>query len=320
MTERAPRPRPPIPTGISKEAQAYLSATNPFTRTVSAPESLDDTDGWLRYVKASDDGLRSVMASRLAPDLPIDRTDTTIDGVPTYVFRPHRVDDGADTPIYLDIHGGALIMGGGEACAVMAIGGAMARDMITWAVDYRMPPLHPYPASLDDCITVYRALLERRSPEKIFVGGGSAGGNLAAALMLRAKDEGLAMPAGLLLMTPEVDLTESGDSFSTNLGIDHVLGLLMNVNLLYANGHDLTHPYLSPLFGDVSGFPPTFLQAGTRDLFLSNTVRMHRKLREAGVDAELHVWDAMPHGGFGGAPEDREVLAEVRRFLSRHRR
>src|SRR6185503_14414049 len=121
--------------------------------------------------------------------------------------------------------------------------------------------------------------------------------------------------------SPEVDLTESGDSFTTNLGIDHVLGLLMQTNLLYANGHDLGHPHLSPLFADVTGFPPTFIQAGTRDLFLSNAVRMHRKLRNAGLDAELHVWEAMPHGGFGGAtPEDLEIRLEIRRFLDRLRR
>jgi acetyl esterase/lipase len=71
---------------------------------------------------------------------------------------------------------------------------------------------------------------------------------------------------------------------------------------------------------DVTGFPPTFLQAGTRNLFLSNTVRMHRKLRNAGFDAELHIWEAMPHGGFGGAPEDIEIRLEPRRFLDRLRR
>jgi acetyl esterase/lipase len=192
--------------------------------------------------------------------------------------------------------------------------------MITWAVDYRMPPRHPYPAALDDCLTVYRRALRERSPEDIFVGGGSAGGNLAAALLLRAKDEGMPMPTGLVLLSPEVDLTESGDTFQTLLGIDHVLRPLMQVNLLYANGHDLSEPYLSPLFGDVTGFPPTFLHSGTRDLFLSNTVRMHRKLRAAGVEAELHVFEGMPHGGLGGAPEDIELGMEVQRFLERHRR
>jgi epsilon-lactone hydrolase len=240
--------------------------------------------------------------------------------VHTFMIRSDGVPDHPSTPIYLDIHGGALIMGGGESCRLMGSATAMSTGMIHWAVDYRMPPLHPYPTPLDDCMAVYRALLEQRAPEDIFVGGGSAGGNLAAALIARAKDEGLPMPAGLVLLTPEVDLTESGDSFATNLGIDTVLGLLMQTNLLYANGHDIAHPYLSPLFADVTGFPPTFLQAGTRDLFLSNTVRMHRKLRNAGVDAELHIWEAMPHGGFGGAPEDIEVRLEMRRFLDRLRR
>jgi epsilon-lactone hydrolase len=184
-----------------------------------------------------------------------------------------------------------------------------------------MPPRHPYPAGLDDCVAVYRALLEVRDPADVVVGGASAGGNLAAALLVRAREEGLPMPAALVLNTPELDLTESGDSFTTNLAFDTVLGPLTEVNRLYAAGHDLADPHLSPLFADVSGFPPTFLQAGTRDLFLSNTVRMHRKLRAAGVEAELHVGEAMPHGGFGGtAPEDAELAAERRRFLDRHRR
>lgn len=87
-------------------------------------------------------------------------------------------------------------------------------------------------------------------------------------------------------------------------------------NLLYANGADLRDPLVSPLFGDLSGFPPTLLQSGTRDLFLSTTVRLHRALRRAGVAAELHVFEAMPHGGFGGGtPEDAELRAEVTGFV-----
>jgi acetyl esterase/lipase len=113
--------------------------------------------------------------------------------------------------------------------------------MITWRIDYRMPPLHAYPAALDDCLAVYRAVLELRDP---FVGGASAGGNLAAAMMVRARDEGLPMPAALVLPTPAVDLTESGDTFQTLDGVDGGLRSQMAVNLLYANGHDLTDPYL----------------------------------------------------------------------------
>ena len=149
----------------------------------------------------------------------------------------------------------------------------------------------------------------------------SAGANLAAALLVRARDEGLPMPAALVLPTPMVDLTESGDTFQTLNGVDGGLRSQMAVNLLYANGHDLTDPYLSPLFADLSGFPPTFLQSGTRDLFLSNTVRLHRKLLAAGVDTELHIFEAMPHAGFGGTtPEDIELDAAIHAFLDKHRR
>jgi acetyl esterase/lipase len=303
----------PAPRSISEKAQAWLSIQMP----ASPYPDLDDTEGWLQRIKASDEGLSMFIRS----DLPVESEERDIDGVRTYVVRAPDVPNDASTPIYLDIHGGALISGGGEACRSMASGGALTSGMIHWAVDYRMPPLHPYPAPLDDCMTVYRRLLTERDPADIIVGGGSAGGNLSAALIARAKDEGLPMPAGLVLMTPEVDLTESGDSFTTNLGLDNILsGSLMPANLLYANGHDLAHPYISPLFADVTGWPTTFIQAGTRDLFLSNAVRMHRKLRSAGVDAELHVFEAMPHGGFGGAPEDLEMAAERRRFLDRVRR
>ncbi len=180
---------------------------------------------------------------------------------------------------FLDIHGGGFVVGGGDACRVLGTKAAAMVRMRTWSVDYRMPPEHPYPAALDDCITVYRRLLEVQTPGRIVVGGGSAGGNLAAALVLRARDEGLPLPGALVLLSPEADLTESGDSFQTNLGIDAVLQSSLGESIaLYAGGHDLTDPYLSPLFGDFTPpFPPTFLCTGTRDLFLSNTVRMHRK-------------------------------------------
>ncbi|MFV0624555.1 alpha/beta hydrolase [Sphingomonas sp. ac-8] len=217
---------------------------------------------------------------------------------------------------YLDFHGGALVVGGGEACRAQARMQADQHGAVCYGVDYRMPPEHPYPAALDDALAAYRYVLERHAPSNIIVGGRSAGGNLAAAMLLRGRDEGLPMPAGMILLSPQVDLTESGDSFEVNQMVDVVLpGSLMRNNRLYAGGADLSHPYLSPLFGDLTGFPPTFLQSGTRDLFLSNAVRMHRALRRAHVDAELHVFEGMPHGGFqGNTPEDQDIAAEVSRF------
>src|SRR5579863_3980471 len=202
-------------------------------------------------------------------------------------------------------------------CRLMGTGSASRLQHRVWSVDYRMPPEHPYPAALDDCMAAYRALLAERSPQDIIVSGGSAGGNLAAALILRARDEGLPLPAGVILNTPEIDLTESGDTFQTNNGVDPGCFSLMPVNLLYADGSDLRHPYLSPLFADFTrGFAPTLLTTGTRDLYLSNTVRMHRALRDAGVPAELHVLEAAAHTGFPGSPEGAEIDKEVRRFVA----
>jgi acetyl esterase/lipase len=313
MTDSFVRTQPPIPSSVSEQAQRFLAGEIALETTVPP---LDDVDGWLRRIEATD---RYIVERFSGLEFPVAVDDTEIAGVHAFILEAKDLAPGASA-IYLDIHGGGLISGGGEACRLMTSAGAMTTGMTHWAVDYRMPPLHPYPTPLDDCMAVYRKLLDERPPEDIFVGGASAGGNLAAALTVRAKDEGLPLPAALVLLTPEVDLTESGDSFTTNLGLDNVLGSLMPANQLYANGHDLAHPYLSPLFADVAGFPPTFLQTGTRDLYLSNTVRMHRKLRDAGVDAELHVFEAMPHGGFAGAPEDIALRMELRRFLDKHRR
>jgi monoterpene epsilon-lactone hydrolase len=163
--------------------------------------------------------------------------------------------------------------------------------------------------------------LREHRPEELVVGGISAGGNLAAALILRARDEGHPLPAAAVLLTPALDLSGSGDTFATNLGVDTVLtGSDRSELRLYAGGHDLQDPYVSPLFGDFSkGFPPTLLASGTRDVLLSSTVRMHRALRAAGVRADLHVLEAAPHGFFGGnTPEDRELDDEVRRFIDAH--
>jgi len=116
-------------------------------------------------------------------------------------------------------------------------------------------------------------------------------------------------------MTPALDLTQPGDTYRTNAGVDNVLRQTGKTIALYASGHDCTDPYVSPLFGDFpKGFPPTLLQSGTRDFLLSDTVRTHRALLQLGIEAELHVWEAMPHGGFGAVsgtptPEDLEARA-----------
>jgi epsilon-lactone hydrolase len=300
----------PVPEFLSPVARAYLT---PQPKSATYPE-LDDKEGWRTYVAAVDQSVLPLL-QQIGGKATAEVEERDADGARVYVVTPPNLDP-EDRRIVLEMHGGGLIMCGGELCKMMAIGSAVRLQRKVWSVDYRMPPDHPYPAALDDCITAYRALLRERSPGEIIVSGGSAGGNLGAALMLRARDEGLPLPAGLILGTPEIDLTESGDSFHTNLGVDPSLRSLMPVNLLYANGQDLGHPYLSPLFGDLKGLPPTILTTGTRDLYLSNTVRMHRALRAAGVEAELHVTEAGPHTGFPGGPEGAEIDKEIRRFVS----
>lgn len=310
------RQRPPVPRSVSEQARRALSV--PVSAEAPEYPDLDDTEAWVAMIEAADAGVRSFYELTMPPPESFAVSSSEVDGVSNFVIRPAHVQD-SDAPIFIEVHGGGLIIGGGELAWMAAAPNAVGRSGITWAPDYRMPPRHPYPAALDDLVRVYLAALDRVGPEKVIVSGASGGGNLAAALLVRAKDERIPMPAALVLLTPEVDLTESGDTFATNDGIDGMLTSLMPVNLLYANGEDLTHPYLSPLFADLTGFPPTFLHTGTRDLYLSNTVRMHRRLLHAGVEAELHVFEAMPHVGFGGtSPEDEELRAEARRFESVH--
>ena len=305
-----------VPSTVSAQARAVLA--NPPAERFEFP-ALDDPKAWRTMIAARDGAIAAMMAGRTAA-APVTVANRDLADCRVYEITPAGLDDG-DERVYLDIHGGGFIWGGGELCAAMAAGTATRMAARVWAVDYRMPPDHPFPAALDDCLAAYRALLGERPPERIVIGGASAGANLAAALILRARDEGLPLPAAVVLMTPAADLTEAGDSHQTNLGLDPLIpGSARQSFLLYAAGRDLSHPYLSPLNGDFTkGFPPAILTTGTRDMLLSDTVLLHRALRRAGIPAELHVTEAGGHGGFlGMAPEDQEILGEVRRFVDTH--
>lgn len=308
----------PFPRSISSEARRTLerlvTEDGSVLNAAYVMPDPEDHAGWLR-LKAAANEQYAAAVEKMAGHARATVETISLDQAIVHLATPDAPFDGDRA--YMDFHGGALVLGGGEACRAGARTYADQHGVRCYAVDYRMPPEHPYPAALEDGLTAYRHVLQRHPPEAIVIGGRSAGGNIAVATLLRAREEGLPMPAGLVLLSPQVDLTESGDSFATNRLIDVVLpGSLMSNNLLYAAGADLSHPLVSPLFGDLTGLPATFLQSGTRDIFLSNTVRMHRALRRADVAAELHIFEAMPHGGFGGAtPEDGELQAEVTRFV-----
>lgn len=310
----------PVPASISTEAQARLRAAVgpdgiPLNALYPMPGE-DDPEAWRGMKHAADAHYAAAIRDR-GQSGSVEVETTRIGSATLHVATPSELV--FEDCVYLDLHGGAFVFGSGEACREGARSQAAAHGMCCYGIDYRTPPDHPFPAALDDCLAVYKHAAAAYGAQRVVIGGRSAGGNLALATVLRAHDEGMAMPAALVLLSPEADLTESGDSFNVNRSVDVVLpNPLMPANLLYANGADLTHPYVSPLFGEFfEGFPATFIQSGTRDLFLSNAVRLHRSLRRSGIAAELNVFEAMPHGGFGGTPEDAELLDEVVRFVRR---
>ncbi|MFJ5304470.1 alpha/beta hydrolase [Streptomyces sp. NPDC088350] len=310
--------RVPVPRSISPEAQRKLAELAGMPRT-SFPDAGDEA-GWRVSVAAQIEQELSVLppgsAQGMASGYGVDLTVGHVGGVPVHEAVPHGW-DASDERVVLMLHGGGWIQGGGELAAVMTVLEAATLGLRVRGVDYRMAPDHPYPAPLDDCLAVYRAQLKQTEPELIALTGTSAGANLAAATVLRARDEGLPLPGAVSLWSPSVDLTRDGDTWHTLDGLDPIIGLHMSTLMdYYARGQDPRDPYLSPVFGDLSGFPPTLLGSGTRDGLLSDTVRFHRALRRAGVDAHLHVHEAMTHSAFfGGAPEEAEVGAEVKAFI-----
>jgi len=313
----------PVPTTVSPEARAALSMENPYSGRM-APDP-GDKEAWVQHVQQIDEMMTQMLKVRFAQDSSVHLTEHNLSKSKLYEITPSNIaaDDVGKAILY--VHGGGFTTGGGIAAAYAAYSIVNLAKLKIFSIDYRMPPYSPFPAGLDDTVESYRYLLDQFKPEHIAVYGPSAGGGLAASFLLKARDLRLPMPAACVLHSPEADLTEAGDSFETNNGIDSILTRLTNSIRLYANGYDLRDPYLSPLFGDFTkGFPPTILTSGTRDLFLSNTVLMHQALKRGKIAAELHIWEAMGHGGFYGmAPEDRELLDEqirfIRQYLSVHR-
>lgn len=310
-----PRIIPP-PASISAQARKFLAT--PFPNAPQPPAT--DKAAWKRVIAAVD-RMYQPLADQWLATAPVTVETIQLGGVTVHKATPHSI--AHPERAHVRIHGGAWMFMGGKYAKGEAALTAAQFGCVTFGVDYRMPPDHPYPAAVDDGVAVWRAVIEQYDPRKVAMTGTSAGGNLTAAVTLKARDSGLPMPACVGLMTPATDMTRISDTFETNAGIDTVLRPGGSAVALYAEGHDLADPYLSPLYGDFTkGFPPTFLQSGTRDLLLSDTVRMHRALLKAGIPAELHVWEAMPHGGFGGifgteAPEDAEMVEALVGFVER---
>ncbi|MGI4745679.1 MAG: alpha/beta hydrolase fold domain-containing protein [Janthinobacterium lividum] len=248
-----------------------------------------------------------------------------IDGVRVYTVTPNEIAPENRNRVLIHEHGGCYVLFPGEAGATEAIMMAGFGHIKVIMPDYRMPPEAYFPAPIDDSITLYTSLLKTMSPKNIGIFGTSAGGALTLEIVLRAKQLGLPLPGAIGVGTPMSDATMVGDSFYTNKLVDNVLvsptGFCQAATVVYAKGHDLKDPLLSPIHGDMHGFPPAILTTGTRDLLLSNTVRVHRALHRAGVEADLEVYEGMSHAQYqfdDRVPEAKEAFTEIAAFFDRH--
>jgi epsilon-lactone hydrolase len=320
----APRQLPartmPVPSTVSPQIQKIVG--EPISPTWAVlPKSADE---WKELVRAG----AELAVSRLPAirdQLRVRSEATVIDGVKAHILTPAEVPPENRDRLLIHIHGGCYVNNPGESGTTEAVMMAGFGHFRVISVDYRMAPDHVFPAALNDVITVWKAAQTMASPKNMAVFGSSAGGALTLSMVLSAKQENLPLPGAIAPGTPMSDLTNAGDSFQTNELVDNVLispnAACTARAALYANGHDLTDPLLSPLFSDVHGFPPTFLTTGTRDLLLSSTVRVHQKMRRSGVDAILYVHEGMPHGGWNRditAPETKEGFHEIARFFDLH--
>lgn len=308
----------PTPRTISPEAQAFLSHTAPVG-AMRVPASRDDLQGWLAYRKAGDRGILAVTSTHTKM-YPADVVTHELSAAKLYELTPRNLSPDREELAIIYVHGGGFVAGGGEAAISSALQMATLARVRVYSVDYRLVPEFAFPAPVHDTLEAYQFVLERHDAKRVAIFGASAGANLAPAAILLAREIGLPLPAACAIHSSLSDMSRDGDTFSTNYMVDTVLRqrfpeLIAN----YANGHDLTDPLLSPVFADFSkGFPPTILTTGTRDMLLSPTVMLHRAMLRGGVQANLHVWEAMTHAPFFGAPEEEELYEEHIRFMLRH--
>lgn len=307
----------PLPAGISPEARAYL-ATSPFGET---PPPEDIRPMW--EGRADFDALLTMMSEAAAQAYPVTIEEQRIAGVRCHLVRP-KEDRGGGAKLLINLHGGGLVAGSGsliEAIPIAAVAG-----LPVLAVDYRLAPEHVFPAAVDDVVAVYRAMLERHRPQDIVIYGASAGSILTGQVIMRLIRDRLPLPACIGMFTGAGDLTDLGETarIFTLLGFwgHHILPPDHDMSEIraYLGGHDPADPLLSPLKGDLSGFPPTLLLSGTRDALLSPTAIFHRALRRAGRDAELFVFEAMPHAHWYAfhLPESQEAVDVMARFFWKH--
>ncbi len=231
--------------------------------------------------------------------------------------------DSISDRVLLQLHGGGYIGMLHNAYRNFAVlYSELGKGMPVLTIDYRVAPENPYPAALEDAVSAYCWLLEKGyAHDKILVAGDSAGGGLALALVLYLRDQGEKLPAGIIAMSPWTDLTSSGESYQTNFQKDPLFGNTKDslvYNRDYVGLEDPRNPYISPAFGDFTGFPPMLIQAGSYEMLLSDSVTVAEKAKESGVKVRLHIYNGMFHVfqmAMKIMPESRQAWNEVGKFL-----
>ena len=310
--------RVPVPMTVSDEARAYLAAS-PWG---DAPQAEGPAAMW--EARAAVDAVMAQLNEATRAAFPVNIEEITIRGVRCHLVKPCEAASFGDrSPVLINMHGGGFVMGSGSLVEAIPIAHLSGIPVIS--VDYRLAPEHPFPAATDDIAAVYQGVLEFHKPSDIGIYGTSAGGFLTGQAAMRFKLDGLPLPACLGIFTAGGDLSDLGDSariFTLSgfwgepiLPTDHELSEIR----AYVGGADIRSPLISPALGDLSGFPPSLLVTGTRDAVLSATASMHRALRRAGVDADLVVFEAMPHAHWYNIqlPEGREAIDIMVRHFRR---
>src|SRR5258708_22536616 len=204
---------------------------------------------------------------------------------------------GAAGKVLLYLHVGGHMFGSIKSHRHLVSRLAVAAGITAFHIDYRLAPEHPYPAALEDAVKAYKQILGSGiAPDNIVVGGESAGGNLAAALLLKAREDGLPQPAGLYLLSPWLDMTTAGESYRKVGARDPIItreGIEM-VSAAYLGGK-ADNPLTSPVRADPAGLPPMLIQVGSEEVLLSDSLSFATRAAMAEVDVRLHVWPEMPH-------------------------
>ncbi len=300
----------PMPSAISREAQSWLAS---LTQSTPGPETLAErrarTDEW----RAKD----SAEARRLYP---VNVEEATTGGVRTDIITPLSMPEANRKRVLINLHGGGFNSDSGSLIEGVPIANLSKIKVVS--VYYRLAPENPFPAAVDDVVAVYKELLKTYKPHNIGIFGTSAGAILTAEVTVRLKQLRLPLPGALGIFSALADFSQVGDArqlFTLN-GFPGQLQPTDSNHLpddQYVGKTDRKDSVLSPVYADLHGMPPSLLVTSTRDLLLSDTALFHRALLRAGNDAQLVVFEALPHAFWYHfqLPETREAVELMAKFL-----